>query len=67
MLVMLLQSVAGEDEAVQNTQNTKGRCLNRLSMKRWTVCEVLHSPKGMKRYSNKPNAVLATSCAAIGI
>jgi hypothetical protein len=40
-------------------------------MKGWKVCAALQRPKGMKRYSNKPNgvmiAVLATSWAAIGI
>jgi hypothetical protein len=42
-----------------------------LSMKRWKVWAALRRPKGMKRYSNKPNgvmiAVLAMSWAAIGI
>ncbi len=40
-------------------------------MKRWKVWVALRRPKGMKRYSNKPNdvmiAVLEMSRAAMGI
>jgi len=67
---MLLQAVAGDDDVIQVAEH-EGRCLSRLSMKRWKVWAALQRLKGMKRYSNKPNgvmiAVLAMSWAAIGI
>ena len=70
LVLVLLQCVAGNDVVVE-LMNMKGRCLNNLSMKRWKVWAALRRPKGMKRYSNKPNgvmiAVLAMSWAAIGI
>ncbi len=68
--MVLLQGVAGYDDVVQVAEH-EGECLNRLSMKRWKVWAALRRPKGMKRYSNKPNGVmitvLAMSWAAIGI
>ena len=50
--------------------NTNGRCRNKRSIRRWNVCAAFFSPKGMKRYSKRPNgvhmAVFDISALAIG-